>query len=122
VSRPSSARQRSRNGHRRHKKITVRLSTPEEAVIREAAARAGMAVGAWLGQVGVESASSRSRPVPVALRGLLTQLALVRAQLDQAHTRLASAGPEGASAAASCSQVARYLEAAGAQIIRGLPR
>jgi hypothetical protein len=120
VSRSSTGSRRSRSGHRQHR-ITVRVSDSEKAAIGEAAGRAGMAVAAWLGQTGLDAAMYRVLPVPVMHRELLGELALTRAKLGVAAGRLASGGPEAASAAAYCAQAARQLEDA-ADRIRGLPR
>jgi hypothetical protein len=56
----SGARRRARAEAARSKSVSVRLSPDEAAVIGEAAGRAGMSVGAWVGETAVGRARAQA--------------------------------------------------------------
>jgi hypothetical protein len=118
---PAGASRRSRTGQRRHK-VTTRLSAQEKAVIGQAAARAGLAVGAWMGQAVMDAAENRALPVPAVHRALLAELAAASALLRQAAPLLADRGQAAGQAADACAQAARRADAAALRVARALAR
>jgi hypothetical protein len=71
---------------------TVALSVQEAAVVRIAAARAGMAVGAWLGQAGVRAAVLEVQPGAVDSAEQMQQLMMVRAEVMETRRVLRNIG------------------------------
>jgi hypothetical protein len=66
--------------------VRVRLSPEEAAVVRTAAARAGLSVGAWVGDAAVararrENRGQGERPEPASWRELVASLMVMRAEV-----------------------------------------
>lgn len=78
--RPGGARRRARASAPRRRQVVVRFSSAELGLVRERAALAGLAVGAWIGQAAIDAAegsTSRSIGLPDLLR-LHADVALAR--------------------------------------------
>lgn len=123
---------RPRDGAKRGHAVTVKLSDAEKALLSEAAARAGLALAAYLSQAALDAAEHRAVPVPVMQREILTELILARGLVRRAGTRLSQAvarlnatgvpGPDLAPAAGYVARVARHVDEAALQIRRDMIR
>jgi hypothetical protein len=129
-----AAGRRERRSHaqqRRDYVVTGRLSLDERAALAAAADRAGMALAAWICDVGMDAAEARSPgPAPALQREMLTELIraadLVRrvgVNFNQAVTRLNAAGvpgPDLQPSAAYCMRVVRRIDDTADLIARRL--
>lgn len=93
------ASRRSRAGAPRSNRVALTFTDDEMTVLRDAAARSGMAVGAYLARNAVEAASLRAAPAPAMLREALGELVKDGADarkavglLEQETARAAGAG------------------------------
>jgi hypothetical protein len=114
----------------RQHRAEIKLTEAERETLAAAAARAGLALGAYIRQAGLDAAEYRAVPVSTAQRDTL--LALIAAvgqvrragvNLNQAVTRLNSSGtpgPDLAPAANYCVRVVRGLDETVQKIRRGL--
>lgn len=122
---------RGHDGQRRDLTVTVRLSAAEKETLSAAAARAGLALSAYLGQAAMDAAENRAAPVSSVHRDLLAELirasGLVRragTSLNQAAARLnaeRAPGPDLIPAAAFVTRAARHVDEAALKISRSLP-
>lgn len=118
---------RERGRERREHIVKVKLSTAEKASLAAAAERAGMAVAAYLGQVGLDAAENRAMPAPVMYQKMLAELlrasGLARragGNVNQAVARFHATGEPGPDlqpAVAYLIRVARHLDEA-AELVR----
>ena len=69
------------DGAPRCRQVVVRFSPSEFAEIQRRADGAGLAVGAWIGQVAVHAAAGEGLSAIGGLRGLLRELIATRADL-----------------------------------------
>lgn len=110
--------------------VTIRLSDDEQAILEQAAARAGLGLRAYIGQAAVDAAQLRAVPAPVVQRQLLAELiragGLVRragVNLNQAVAKLNATGqpsPDLAPAAAYCVRVVGHVDQAALLVMRRL--
>jgi len=113
----------------RSKQVTVKLTVAEHARLLAAAGRAELALGAYLGQVGMDAAEHRAMPVATQRRELLLTLmelaGLVRragGNLNQAVARLNSTGipgPDLEPSAKYCMRVVAKVDEAAELVRRG---
>jgi len=125
-----NAGRRERAEKARENVVKVRLSDEEMAALGAAAGRAGMALAAWLGQLGMDAADHRAVPVPVLQQETLNELIraseLVRrvgVNVNQAVARLNATGEPGMDlgpALAYCMRVVARVDEAARLIRRGL--
>ena len=90
------SRRRGRGEAVRSASVRVRLSPAEAAAIAEAAARAGLSVGAWVGDAAVRAA----RRDPVAIDGGVSSWREVTAALVAVRVQVVKAGAASASGSA----------------------
>jgi hypothetical protein len=74
-------RRRARAEAPRRRDVRVRLSPGEADLIREAARREGLSVGAWVGEVAVRAARTDASPLPATWRELVAALVQLRAEV-----------------------------------------
>lgn len=87
--------------------VSVSLSDLELAVVAAAAAKEGVAKGAWLGEVGVRTAKQEHAPPELTAWGpVMTQLIVERAELMEARRVLRVAG-------GNLNDVARHANSTG---------
>lgn len=98
-----SRRARAADGRRQHR-VLVDLSDREMAQVATAAARAGLARGAWLGEVGVECAAADESPVPAGTGEEMQALMMLRAELMDGRRLLRNVG-------GNLNDVARHVNA-----------
>jgi hypothetical protein len=125
-----SRKRRYRHGPRVHG-VYVRYDDGEFAVLRAAAARAGLATTAYVGEASVAAARSSAPPSTSLLYQLAEEMMAARRQVrrygtnvNQAVAALHSTGqaPEWLAAAARrCDQAVEKLDAAVAAVVRRLP-
>lgn len=128
----SSAKGRARGPRaeeRREHRTEVKLSAAEQQTLAAAAARTGLALGAYLRQAGIDAAEYRAVPVSVFQRDMLATLISAAGQvrragvnLNQAVTRLNSTGTPGPDlepAASYCVRVVRNIDEAVTKLRRG---
>lgn len=92
-------------GGRPHK-LTVQFSDAELAAVIAAAARADLAPGAWLGMVGVRSASETVPSPATAWGPVMQELMMLRAELMEHRRVLRNVG-------GNLNDVARHANATG---------
>jgi hypothetical protein len=118
---------RARTGQRREPRITVWLTPTEWATVSAAAARAGMAPGAYAAQALLDAAEYRAVTLPqmrrhmvVALMQSATQVSSISTNLDQAVASLKASGLPGADLEAAARQGARVIRLVeeAAQLVR----
>jgi hypothetical protein len=124
-------RRRSRQGSSRPKVVQFSLTEEEFEEVSAAAARSGLARGAFAAQAALASARGEASPAGSALRDALVELmaaaGLVRrvgTNLNQAVARLNSTGQRGEDllpAAQFCARVIRRLDEAAEQVRRNVP-
>lgn len=110
--------------------VTIRLSDDEQAILKEAAARAGLGLRAYVAQAAVDAAVLRAVPAPVVQRQLLAELTraseLVRragVNLNQAVAKLNATGqpgPDLGPAAAYCVRVIAHVDQVALVVMRRL--
>lgn len=110
--------------------VTIRLSDDEQAILKEAAARAGLGLRAYISQAAVDTAQLRAVPAPVLQRQLVQELVrasgLVRragGNLNQAVAKLNATGqpgPDLGPAAAYCVRVVAHVDQAALLVMRRL--
>jgi hypothetical protein len=110
--------------------VSVRLSAGEKAALEGAAARQGLALGAYIAQEALNAAELRAAPVGMVQREALAELirvaGLVRrvgVNLNQAVARLNATGEPGLDlgpAAAYCMRVVRQVDETAMIVRRGL--
>jgi hypothetical protein len=128
--RSGSGGRRSRGRVPREPAFTIKLSAAEKAAVRAAAARAGMAPGAFAAQAVVDVAEDWVRPGPAVRRELMAELMdaaeLVRragVNLNQAVARLNATGQPGLDlepSAQFCMRAVRRADETVQLIRRGL--
>lgn len=111
---------RPRNAARRSNPVTTKFSDPELAAVKDAAERAGLALGAWLGRTGVDAATGTAVPASRmqldavdALSNATEQVRMAGRLLNQAVARLntsGAAGPELRRYADNVARTVRTLE------------
>ena len=102
----SGSRRRARAEAARSESVWVRLSPDEAAVVGEAAARAGMSVGAWVGETAVGRARAEAagdEPGEAGGVGLSSWRELVAALVALRAEVAAAAARAGSGARASCA-------------------
>ena len=124
-------RRRSRQGTARPRTVQFSLSEEEFAELSEAAARSGLARGAFAAEAALATArGSEARvwsPLRAALAELMAAAGLARrvgTNLNQAVARLNTTGERGedlAPAAEFCTRVIRRLDEAAEQVRRSIP-
>jgi hypothetical protein len=124
-------RRRSRQRVPRLRTVQFSLSEEEFAELSEAAARSGLARGAFAAEVALAAArGAQARvwsPLRTALAELMAAAGLVRragTNLNQAVARLNATGQRGedlAPAAQFCERVIRRLDEAAEQVRRSIP-
>jgi hypothetical protein len=68
----------------RTRDVRVRLSAAEFDLLREAAERSGLSLGAWLGRLAVQHASNKSTlPLPATVQELVAELVKLRVEVLQ---------------------------------------
>jgi len=122
-------KRRPRGSEPRSERVTVKLTVAERRRLEAAAGRVGMALGAYLGQVGMDAAEQRAVPVPRQRQELLDALMDAAGQvqragvnLNQAVARLNSTGVPGLDlepAAAYCLRVIARVDEAAELVRRG---
>jgi len=107
---------RTRGPERREHPVTVKLSATEKATMSAAAQRAGMALAAFLGEAGMNTAEHRAVPVPKMQREILVELmrlaglvSRARTDLNQAVVRLNATGEPGPDLGPSAAYLTRVL-------------
>ena len=107
---------RARTGERREPRITLWLTPTEWATASAAAARAGMAPGAYAAQTLLDAAEYRvmtlsemRRQMVVALMQSAAQVSRIGADLDQALASLKASGAPGPDLEAAARQGARAI-------------
>lgn len=120
---------RPRGAEPRSEQVTVKLTVGERRNLAAAAARAGMAPGAYLGQLGMDAVEHRAVPVTRQRQELLRALIEAASQvqraggnLNQAVARLNSTGvpgPDLEPAAAYCARVIARVDEAAELVRRG---
>ena len=124
-------RRRSRQAVSRPRTVQFSLSEDEFAEVSEAAARSGLAKGAFAAEAALAAArGSQARvwsPLRAALAELMTATGLVRragTNLNQAVARLNATGQRGddlVPAVQFCMRVIRRLDEAAEQVRRSIP-
>ena len=120
---------RPRDTEPRSERFTVKLTVAERQNLEAAAGRAGMAPGAYLGQVGMAAIEHRAVPVAQQRQELLRALIAAASQvqragvnLNQAVARLNSTGvpgPDLEPSAAYCLRVIARVNEAAEMVRRG---
>jgi uncharacterized protein (DUF1778 family) len=78
---PARARRPAADAPRRHD-VRVRLSAAEFDLLRDAAERDGLSLGAWLGRLAVQHASNVSAPpLPATVKELIAELVKLRVEV-----------------------------------------
>lgn len=93
----------------RHRQIVVRLSDQELDAVREAAARDGVALGAWMGELAMHSADRAEWSLGMSRREVIRQL--VRVRLDVSMVERAVAEFDATNGARLLEAVLRRLDA-----------
>ena len=128
----SGARRRPRCTPPRDVVMRVKFTAAEKATLEQAADRASLSLGAYIGQAAMDAAEHRAAPVDSIHRELLAELIrtgnLVRragTNLNQAVARLHSTGqpgPDLAPAADWIARVAAHVDDASLAVSRRLTR
>ena len=128
----SSGARRPRCTPRRDVIVRVKFTAAEKTALEQAADRAGLSLGAYIGQAAMDAAEHRAAPVDSIHRELLAELIrtgnLVRragTNLNQAVARLHSTGqpgPDLAPAADWIARVAAHVDDASLAVSRKLTR
>jgi len=79
----------------------VRFADVELDVVRSSAARAGLAVGAWLGELAVRTAGSSEWQLAVSRQDVARQLVRLRLDLDLISRAVAESGDSAAAGIAA---------------------
>lgn len=112
------ASRRSRAGAPRSNRVALTFTGDEMTVLKDAAARSGMAVGAYLARTAVEAASLHAAPAPAMFREALGELVK-----DGAHARKAIGLLEQEAARASeAGLAAGELRSAAATVLEHMNR
>jgi hypothetical protein len=127
----ANVRRRSRQAVSRPKTVQFSLTLEEFEAVSGAAARAGLARGAYAAEVTLAAAfgaqSRGASPLREALADLMSAAGLVRragVNLNQAVARLNATGQRGEDlppAAEFCARIVRRLDEAAEQVRRSLP-
>ena len=128
----NSGARRPRSTPRRDVIVRVKFTATEKATLDQAADRAGLSLGAYVGQVAMDAAEHRAAPVDSIDRELLLELMRIRGLLGQAGNNLNQAvaklnstgqpGPDLAPAADWVVRVARHVDEASLAVSRRLRR
>lgn len=88
----TSRKRRTHGATARHRQVVVRFADDELDAVRSSAARAGLAVGAWLGDLAVRTSGTSEWQLAVSRQEVVRQLVRVRLDLDLVSRAVAGSG------------------------------